>query len=84
MLCDKRTCHGCSEEILTLVNCVSLESRVDEVCNELVFDVLNVALCGTALECLSLEVVVVDTYADLTAVSDNFAVVMLKEPRNDD
>ncbi len=84
VLGDNRTCHGCAEEVLAFINCISLQSREYEVGDKLFGDIFDDALDCTALESLLFEVIVIDTYADFTAVSNYFTIVVLQEPRDDD
>ena len=84
VLSDNRTCHGCAEEVLALINGICFQSREYEVGNKLFGDIFDDALDGATLESFFLEVIVIDTYADLTAVCNYFTIVVLQEPRDDD
>ena len=66
------------------INCICFQSREYEIRNELFRDIFDDALDSTALESLLFEVIVIDTDAYFTAVSNYFTIVVLKEPRDDD
>ena len=84
-LCDDGTCKRGTEEVLALVDSVSLNGGVDIILNEFFLKILNVKLGSACLLSLFLEAVKLGALSNVSGNSDYLAVVVVfLEPGNND
>ena len=84
-LCDDGTCKRGTEEVLALVDSVSLNGGVDIILNEFFLKILNVKLGSACLLSLFLETVKLGALSNVSGNSDYLAVVVVfLEPGNND
>src|SRR5687767_9941523 len=83
--CDERTAHRGAKEILPAVDRAGAESRPDEILDELLAEILDVAFVRAGRDSLRADAFQLISLADIGSDTDDAsATVMLLEPRDDD
>ena len=77
LLCNQRSCHGSTEQILVLIDSVCLNTGNDVVVTELVNDIFNVELGSTAGLCSFFQTVQLFCLSTVYTDTDNFIIKVL-------
>jgi len=81
---DAWASDGCAKEVAAFVDGVRLEHWEDIVSSEFFLEIADVALGGTCREGFGFEAVELFCLTDVSTVGDDFCVVFLFEPEEED